>query len=703
MGYIDTLNNKEPVTATDVNASLRAKFYDYGRLPEARLKREIEKCLEAMVYNQGGKTNVKRRYYVKSDFYPAPPEQQEQEPQVMKNLGTDAVEIFDTDEGLMMNVKVPPNALNTMLPALKAKEEKLAKVEDAASEKTEKSENKVAGVKRKREENNEAGDKASSKRQKTMQSTFLNKKSYELVSNKRYSDLGGIGDVIEEIKRLVEFPLRHPEVFEHLGVTPPRGILICGQPGSGKTALAHSICGEMNVPFYKISGPELVSSLSGESEQNIRDIFKEVEENAPSILFIDEIDSISGKREQSVKDLEKRIVAQLISSIDDLESSRKPVVVIGATSRPEYMDTTLRRAGRFDRELTLKVPDEKGRLEILHALTKTMKISDKESFFKELSRLTPGYVPADLFTLCKEASISAISRIYEQFFLDQQEEQGNEEENEHTNEETNNNPETKAMKEMQAEIAEIKDEISKMSHAEDAQNNEDDEGEEETKNELDERLRDICIEEKDFMAALKKVQPTAQREGFTTIPNVSWDDVGALSKIRSELQVSIVDPIRKPEKYEKVGLTAPAGVLLFGPPGCGKTLVAKAVSHESKANFISIKGPELLNKYVGESERAVRQLFTRARASAPCVIFFDELDALCPKRGSGDNVATERVVNQLLTEMDGLEERRNVFVIAATNRPDIIDKAMLRPGRLDKLLYVPLPTKDDRLSILETI
>lgn len=361
MGYIDTLGQKDPVTVTEVCTSLRTKFYDYGRLPEIRLKKEIEQCLESMVKAAGNSYRGNRKYWSKQDFY-------RKDPSHLPEMSNQHVDIFDTDEGLMMNVKMSSNSMNNMLPLIKNKEKEINKpVEEVHSEKeTEKSENKVSGVKRKRDLDEEIIDTIVNKRQKSgNNSNFLSKKSYELNSDKRYSDLGGVSDILEEIKQLVEFPLKHPEVFEYLGVTPPRGILLCGQPGSGKTLLAHAICGELNVPFYKISGPELVSSLSGESEQNIRDIFNEVEENAPSILFIDEIDSISGKREQSVKDLERRIVAQLISSIDDLESSRKPVVVIGATSRPEYMDTTLRRAGRFDRELMLKVPDEKGRYEML--------------------------------------------------------------------------------------------------------------------------------------------------------------------------------------------------------------------------------------------------------------------------------------------------------------------------------------------------
>ena len=372
LGYIDTLNSKEPVTAFDVNASLRSKFYDYGRMSEARLRKEIEKHMDIIVKRHNSNANTDKKYYVKGNFYPSngkDEESNEQKP--IKTLGNGNVEIFDTEEGLMMNVKAPTGVMNNMLPALKAKEEKLNKIEEVSSGK---GENKESGKKRKKEDVDSTIEKAI-KRQKTgNSSTFLNKRSYELTSNKRYEDLGGISDIIDELRKLVEFPLKHPEVFEYLGAAPPRGILLCGQPGSGKTALAHAICGEMKVPFYKISGPELVSSLSGESEQNIRDIFQEVEENAPSILFIDEIDSISGKRENSSKDLEKRIVAQLISSIDDLENTRKPVVVIGATSRPEYMDTTLRRAGRFDRELTLKVPDEKGRLEVLYAIAKGMRI-----------------------------------------------------------------------------------------------------------------------------------------------------------------------------------------------------------------------------------------------------------------------------------------------------------------------------------------
>lgn len=343
--------------------------------------------------------------------------------------------------------------------------------------------------------------------------------------------------------------------------------------------------------------------------------------------------------------MEVRIVAQLSSCLDDLEASDERVVVIGVTSRPETIDQGLRRAGRFEREVSLSVPNEEARIQILKRLTVNMRLQEKFPY-EELVQLTPGFVGADIQTLCKEASIIAVERVIQHYDLDS---------------------DSDAVKE--------KD---------------------------DSWLSSFYIEVSDFVKASKLVKPSAQREGFSTVPNTTWNDVGALDQVRAELRMSIVEPIRNPQIFKDVGLSAPAGVLLYGPPGCGKTLVARAVSNESKANFISIKGPELLNKYVGESEKAVRSLFKRAKQSAPCVIFFDELDSLCPKRGSENNTSSERVVNQLLTEMDGLEERVGVFVIAATNRPDIIDPAMLRPGRLDKLLYVPLPNSDDRLQILKT-
>lgn len=468
----------------------------------------------------------------------------------------------------------------------------------------------------------------------------------------RFSDLAGIDSILQDIRELIEYPLTHPEIYAHIGIDPPRGILLHGPPGCGKTLLAKAVGGEIGVPLLSISAPEVVSGMSGESEEKLRKLFDDAVALAPSIIFIDEIDAITGKRDSSTRGMERRIVAQLqtcMDSLNDKSNQAKPVMIIGATNRPDALDSALRRAGRFDREIALGIPDEAARRAILILMTRRMKISG-DIDYDALAAQTPGYVGADLSALTKEAAIIAVNRIFTQLGV------------------------TSLEGDTHVEIPE-------------------------------EQLAQLAVEQSDFEAALKKVQPSSKREGFVTVPNTTWDDIGALASVREKLRVSVVEPIRNPQLFRAMGLTMPAGVLLYGPPGCGKTLLAKAVSNESRANFISIKGPELLNKYVGESERGVRQVFQRARASSPCVIFFDEIDALCPKRGmdGGSNGVSERMVNMLLTEMDGLEDRKQVFVIAATNRPDIIDPAMLRPGRLDQLLLVPLPTPDDRLDILQTI
>ena len=505
------------------------------------------------------------------------------------------------------------------------------------------------------------------------------------------ADLGGIEESLRAIRELILCPLTHPELYSWLGVDPPRGVLLHGPPGCGKTTLAHAIAREAGVPFFSIAAPEIVAGVSGESEAKIRQLFAAAAAAAPSIVFIDEVDAIVPKRESAGRQMESRIVAQLLASMDNLNDGvgispggegtgadgddappnrvRGHVTVIGATNRPDGMDAALRRAGRFDREIMLGIPDEGARARILAVQAKKLRLAGGLDL-AEIAKKTPGYVGADLSALAKEAAASAVARIFQQL----------------------SGEESQSVVENVGPV-EIGPEETLMGSGRLADRRPFDASE----------LANLSITIEDFALALTKVQPSAQREGFTTTPEVTWEDVGSLTEVREELKFSVCEPIAHPARFHAMGLAVSTGVLLYGPPGCGKTLVAKATANEANANFISIKGPELLNKYVGESERAVRTLFARARAASPCVLFFDELDSLAPRRGNEGNQASERVVNQLLTEMDGLEARSSTFVVAATNRPDMIDPAMLRPGRLDKLLYVPLPPPDGRAAILKTL
>ncbi|XP_053768501.1 nuclear valosin-containing protein-like [Desmodus rotundus] len=503
------------------------------------------------------------------------------------------------------------------------------------------------------------------------------------ISNVKFEDVGGNDTTLKEVCKML-IHMRHPEVYQHLGVIPPRGVLLHGPPGCGKTLLAQAIAGELDLPILKVAATEIVSGVSGESEQKLRGLFEQAVSNAPCILFIDEIDAITPKREVASKDMERRIVAQLLTCMDDLNSvaATARVLVIGATNRPDSLDPALRRAGRFDREICLGIPDEASRERILQTLCRKLRLPGM-SDFRHLAHLTPGFVGADLMALCREAAVCAVNRVLMQLQdapRSDPERQGQPLEG-GQEESTGTEPTHNTQDELQSLLTLLRnqDPLS------------------------EEQLQGLCIELNDFIVALSSVQPSAKREGFVTVPNVTWADIGALEDVRDELTMAILAPVRNPEQFQALGLVTPAGVLLAGPPGCGKTLLAKAVANESGLNFISVKGPELLNMYVGESERAVRQVFQRAKNSAPCVIFFDEVDALCPRRSDRETGASVRVVNQLLTEMDGLETRQQVFILAATNRPDIIDPAILRPGRLDKTLFVGLPPPADRLAILKTI
>jgi transitional endoplasmic reticulum ATPase len=452
-----------------------------------------------------------------------------------------------------------------------------------------------------------------------------------------YEDIGGLEEAIKQVREMIELPLKHPELFERLGIEAPKGVLLHGPPGTGKTLLAKAVANETNANFYSLSGPEIMSKYYGESEENLRKIFKEAIENAPSIIFIDEIDSIAPKREEVTGEVERRVVAQLLALMDGLEERGK-VVVIGATNRINAIDPALRRPGRFDREIEIGIPDKKGRREILEIHTRGMPLA-KDVNLDKLAEMTHGYSGADLAALCKEAAMRALRRI---------------------------------LPEIDLEAEEIPAEI----------------------------LEKLEVTEKDFYEAFKSMTPSALREVVIETPNVHWDDIGGLHDVKQKLREAVEWPMKYNELFSHMDAKPPKGILLYGPPGTGKTLLAKAVATESEANFISVKGPEFLSKWVGESEKAVRETFRKARQAAPCIIFFDEIDAIAPARGSSaDSHVTERVISQLLTELDGLEELRDVTVIAATNRPDIIDPALLRPGRFDRLIYIPPPDKEARKEI----
>ena len=485
-------------------------------------------------------------------------------------------------------------------------------------------------------------------------------------------DLGGVGHVIQQLRDLIVLPLLTPQLYLKSKIQPPRGILLYGPPGCGKTMIANAFAAALGVSFVALSAPSIVSGMSGESEKTLRDHFDEAQSLAPCLMFMDEIDAITPKRDSAQREMEKRIVAQLLTCMDDLaleKTGGKAVIVLAATNRPDSLDPALRRGGRFDKEINLGVPNENVREQILRTLTREMPLEEGLDF-PRLAKATPGFVGADLNDLVSTAGSASIKR--HQAALENE-----------SNDMQIDSPDDPST---DPEILKTERLISWAKETPPT----------------DETLT-LSITNADFSTALPQIQPSALREGFATIPDTTFADIGALRPVRDELQTWIVDPIKHPEKYAAVGITRPSGVLLWGPPGCGKTLLAKAVANESKANFISVKGPELLNKYVGESERAVRQVFTRARSSVPCVILFDELDALVPKRDGSVAEASARVVNTLLAELDGMGHRQGIYIIAATNRPEMIDDAILRSGRLETLIYVGLPQKVERVEILATL
>ena len=453
-----------------------------------------------------------------------------------------------------------------------------------------------------------------------------------------YEDIGGLDKELEQVREMIELPMRHPELFEQLGIEPPKGVLLHGPPGTGKTLMAKAVANEIDAYFTDISGPEIMSKYYGESEEQLREVFEEAAENAPAIVFLDELDSIAPKRSETTGDVERRVVAQLLSLMDGLDE-RGEVIVIGATNRVDSLDTALRRGGRFDREIEIGVPDKDGRTEILQVHTRGMPLAEGIEL-ERYSENTHGFVGADLESLAKEAAMNALRRIRPELDLEEEE--------------------------IDAEI-----------------------------------LQRLRVTEEDFRDALRGIEPSALREVFVEVPDVSWERVGGLEDTKERLRETIQWPLEYPEVFSAMDLDAAKGVLLYGPPGTGKTLLAKAVANEAESNFISVKGPELLNKFVGESEKGVREVFSKARENAPTIVFFDEIDSIAGERGrgTGDSGVTERMVSQLLTELDGLEELEDVVVIATTNRPDLIDNALLRPGRLDRHVHVPVPDEEARRAI----
>ncbi len=464
-------------------------------------------------------------------------------------------------------------------------------------------------------------------------------KRIEEVAGVTYEDIGGLHEELQRIREMIELPLKHPELFRHLGIEPPKGVILYGPPGTGKTLIAKAIANETGAHFISINGPEIMSKFYGESEARLREVFQEAEQNSPSIVFIDELDAIAPKRSEVTGEVERRVVSQLLTLMDGLKS-RGQVIVIGATNRIEAIDPALRRPGRFDREIRIGVPDRNGRKEILLIHTRRMPLADDVNL-DELADITHGFVGADIAALTREAAMNALRRFLPQIDLEREV--------------------------IPADV-----------------------------------LEKIKVTREDFANALKNVQPSALREVILEIPNVKWDEIGGLEAIKQELREAVEWPLKYPDVFKRLGIRPPRGILLYGPPGTGKTLLAKAVATESQANFISVKGPELLSKWVGESEKAVREIFRKARETAPCIIFFDELDSIAARRGAhADAGVTDRIVNQLLTEIDGMQTLKGVVVMGATNRPDMLDPALLRPGRFDRVLYVPPPDKAARIAIFK--